>query len=212
MKEMLDVFDSKMNKIGVEEREKVHKKGLWHQTIHCWIIKKVGGKKYIVVQKRDKKKKVAPNYLDITAAGHLHAGETPVDGIREIEEELGIIVEPKNFISLGIRISASDSKTKINKEFCHVYFLENDLPLNKYKMQKEEVSGLVEIEINDGLNLFTGDVDSVKCNSIFFENDELVEKVVEVRVEDFIPRIEAYYLKVFIMAERYFEGKKALAI
>lgn len=212
MKEMLDVLDSNMNIIGVEEREEVHIKGLWHQTFHCWIIKNVGEKKYLVVQKRDKNKKVAPNYLDITAAGHLLTGETPIDGIRELEEELGIIVDQNKIISLGIRISASESGNKINKEFCHVFFLENDLPLNEYKLQEKEVSGLVEIEINDGLNLFTGVVDKIQCNALFIDNGNKIEKSIEVRIADFIPRIESYYLKILIMAERFYEGKKGLAI
>ena len=88
----------------------------------------------------------------------------------------------------------------------------NNSPLTEYELQENEVSGLVEVEIGDGLNLFTGEVEKVKCNAIFIENGKRIERVVDVSVDDFIPRIESYYLKVFIMAERFFEGKKGLAI
>ena len=119
MSEILDIFDSSMNLIGTADREEVHKKGYWHQTFQGWIIKKREGKVYVVAQKRDKRKKTAPNMLDITAAGHLHAGETPLDGVRELEEELGIRIEPEKLINLGIRIAASESKNKINANPAH---------------------------------------------------------------------------------------------
>lgn len=212
MSELLDIFDSNMNLIGTADREEVHKKGYWHKTFQGWIIRKHDDKAYVVVQKRDRHKKTAPDMLDITAAGHLLAGETPLDGVRELEEELGISIKPESLINLGIRVSATDSDKKINKEFCHVYLLEHNLPLDQYVLQENEVSGLVEIEVQDGLNLFTGAVESIQCDSIFIEEDSKISKKIDVKVRDFIPRIDSYYLKIFIMAERYYEGKIGLSI
>ena len=40
----------------------------------------------------------------------------------------------------------SEKKNNINKEFCHVCLLENNIPLNDYNLQEDEVSGLVEID------------------------------------------------------------------
>lgn len=215
MKELLDVLDSKMNVIGIEDREVIHQKGLWHQTFHCWIIKKVNETPYLIMQKRDKNKKVGPNCLDITAAGHLTAGETPVKGgMREMKEELGIIVDPNQIIPLGIRTAVSEKPNNINKEFCHVYFLENDLSLNQYNFADGEVSGLVEIKVSDGLKLFTHETDKIICNSLLIENGEKIEQQIEVKESDFLPRgiEQPYYLKILIMAERYYEGKKGITI
>lgn len=212
MSELLDIFDSNMNWIGTADRDEVHKVGYWHKTFQGWIVRKRNGKAYVVVQKRDKHKKTAPDMLDITAAGHLLAGETPLDGVRELEEELGISIQPESLINLGIRISATDNAKKINKEFCHVYLLEHDLPLDQYVLQEDEVSGLVEIEVQDGLKLFTGAVKSIRCDSVFIEEGFKVSREIDVEVKDFIPRIDPYYLKIFIMAERYFEGKMSLSI
>ena len=208
MSEILDIFDAKFNKIGVEDRDIVHEKGLWHQTFHCWIIAKRGDKTYLLVQKRSAKKKQAPNQVDITAAGHLATGETKEDGIREISEELGLQVNPATLRYLGIRISASDK----NKEFAHVYLLQCDQPLEDYTLQEEEVSGLIEIEIKDGLRLFSNEVEVVDCKSVFVENGKKTTQTYHLHVSDFIERIDPYYYKIFIMAERYFEGKKYLSI
>jgi isopentenyldiphosphate isomerase len=164
-----------------------------------------------LVQKRDKNKKTAPDKLDITAAGHLIAGESPTDGVREVEEELGIKINPNDLINLGIRVAVSESENKINKEFAHVFLMEHNLPIDQYQINKE-VSGLVEIEVQDGLRLFSGATNRIFCNSVWLENGKKVSKIIEVRQEDFIYRIDQYYLKVFIMTERFYEGKSILAI
>ena len=90
MNEILDIYDAKMNHIGTASREEAHKFGYWHQTFHCWIVRREKGKNYVLFQIRDKEKQDAPNKLDITAAGHLKSGETKEDGLRELSEELGI--------------------------------------------------------------------------------------------------------------------------
>ena len=68
-------------------REEIHRLGYWHETFHCWFVKKVHNEWMIYFQLRSKEKADYPLLLDITAAGHLLAGETINDGIREIDEE-----------------------------------------------------------------------------------------------------------------------------
>ena len=125
--EMLDIFNDKFEKIGVERRDIVHKEGFWHQTFHCWILTRHDDKQFVLVQKRAAMKKTAPNKLDISAAGHLLSGESKEDGVREVQEELGIESEFSKMIDLGIRISSSGTPgVKCNREYCHVVFLENN--------------------------------------------------------------------------------------
>lgn len=206
MGEMLDIFDAKMNHIGVAEREAVHKLGYWHQTFHCWIIRRENAKNYVLFQIRDKAKKEDPNKLDITAAGHLKAGETKEDGLRELEEELGVKVNINQLHYLGIRIAAAE------KEFAQVYMLHDDTPMERYLLQEGEVAGLVQIEVRDGLKLCSHEAHSVPC-TVFRPNKDgfcIEKKVVE--FEQFIPRIDSYYYKIFIMADRYFDGNTYLSI
>ncbi|MFE4712635.1 NUDIX domain-containing protein [Paenibacillus sp. NPDC056722] len=101
--EILKIFDDNRNTIGVSTREEVHRLGLWHETFHCWFISREGNKDYIYLQLRSDQKKDYPNLLDITAAGHLLAHETVLDGIREVHEEIGIEVTIDELESLGVR-------------------------------------------------------------------------------------------------------------
>lgn len=88
--ELLKVFDSEGTLKGTASRAEVHKRGLWHETFHCWFLSKEDGRIFIHFQLRGPDKKNFANMLDITAAGHLSSDESVKDGVREIKEELGI--------------------------------------------------------------------------------------------------------------------------
>lgn len=212
MSEMLDYFDSKMNFLGQEDRKIVHQKGLWHQTFHCWIIREDNNEQYVVVQIRDAKKETAPNKIDITAAGHLKHGETKEDGFRELHEELGIDALEKNAVYLGIRVTASESSNRINKEFGHVYLLKDNRPLSDYKLQEEEVSGVLQIKVKDGLALFSDEKSLIHATGYRIIDGKNVMFETNVSKNDFIYRIDNYYYKIFIMAERVFNNNSYVAI
>lgn len=212
MSELIDVFNCFAEKIGVEDRKKVHQTGQWHQTFHCWLTKKVDGKIYVLFQQRSAIKDDSPNTLDITAAGHLLSGETKEDGIRELNEELGIEIDYDKLKYLGIHYEIIDVPGFKNSEFQHVYLLEDNRELKDYKLQEEEVAGLIEVEFNDGVDLFLNKKKEIYCKSAFIENNKIIEKIITVKKEYFIPRLDNYYIKVFIAAERYFEGKDLLSI
>ena len=61
------------------------------------------GGSYLLLQRRAATKDTWPGYLDVTAAGHLASGEETVDGLREVEEELGLRIEPERLVPLGTR-------------------------------------------------------------------------------------------------------------
>ena len=104
MSELLDIFNDKFELIGQATRDDVHREGYWHQTFHCWIITHHDNNNYVLVQKRAAQKRTEPNKLDISAAGHLLAGETKENGIREVQEELGITASFSKMTDLGVRI------------------------------------------------------------------------------------------------------------
>lgn len=212
--ELLDIFDENMTHLGVRSREEVHSLGLWHHTFHCWIVRQEGAVRYVLFQRRGPEKLLFPNMLDITAAGHLQAGEKPEDGLRELNEELGMSCVVSDLIPLGIRIDVSNTNNvTINHEFCHTYLVVSHRPLDAYKLQADEVSGLVQIELNDGLQLFNGDAQAVRASG--FQVDEEGKRYpIDIRVtrDDFIPRPDRAYLKVFIMANRYLDGIPYLAV
>ncbi|MGB2992011.1 MAG: NUDIX hydrolase, partial [Paenisporosarcina sp.] len=91
MQEVLSIFDENHQKIGEQSRDVIHTEGHWHETFHCWIVQMKLDVPYLYFQQRSKVKKDFPNLYDITAAGHLLAHEMVHDGLREVEEELGLL-------------------------------------------------------------------------------------------------------------------------
>jgi isopentenyldiphosphate isomerase len=213
MAEIIDIFDGNHCLIGQFERVEAHKQGLWHQTFHCWIVGQRDQHRFVVLQLRSSTKKNYPNMLDITAAGHLEAGESPTDGVREIEEELGVKVSPERLVSLGIKHDVMDEPNGVrNREFSHVYLLRDDRELDDFRLDPEEVTGLVEVPIADGLSLFSGEKDSITCKAIRLEGGQVSNFVRDVTREDLIPRVDQYYLKIFMLADLYLTGYSYLSI
>jgi isopentenyldiphosphate isomerase len=211
--EIIEVFDENLKKIGTARRDEAHKSGAWHRTFHCWVISGINGGK-VLFQKRGRHKKLFPNYLDITAAGHYIAGEHPQDGVREILEELGIKVKFSELIPLGIKFDVAKVGEITNREFCDVFLLRRDMRPKDYVLNPEEVEGLVEMDLMDGLEMFMGNIKEVSVKGI--EWDAEVKKwndvSLSIGINSIIPRIDPYYLKVFIMARSFLQGEKYLSI
>lgn len=88
--ELLDIYDEQDQHIGVCPRSEVHRVGHWHHTFHCWLVRDTEAGRMLVFQQRQHNKDTFPDLYDITAAGHLLAGETVEQAVRELEEELGV--------------------------------------------------------------------------------------------------------------------------
>jgi len=199
--EMLDVFNEKMVRIGTDSRENVHAKGLWHQTFHCWILNpsaSEGGS--LLFQLRHPDKDTYPGLLDISCAGHLQAGETAEDGVRELEEELGITVAFEELAFCGMNTEeVTLSETMIDREFNHVYIYKSHRDLEAYSFQKEEISGLFFVNINDYKAILSGAKESVRVEGILMDEDaqRVRPDSREIRRDDFTPNSDTYYQILF---------------
>lgn len=211
--EYIDINNEKMEIIGRCSREEAHQKGLWHQTFHCWIVCRKAEKQYLIFQRRNSRTNVYPNFFDISASGHLISGEKPENGVRELEEELGFSVEYKALIPLGIRCSVSKIGTITEKEFCHTFMYEHNTPLMDYKLKYSEIGGLIRMEIAGGLKLFAHEIDQLEVDGCRVCKDgKLTPLSLTVTRNDFVPCHDPCYLKMLIMAERYFNNSKYLAV
>lgn len=214
MTELIDIYDANLNLLGSELSSIVHQEGLWHITFHLWLVSANDGGK-ILYQLRAKNLDNYPDILDASAAGHLQAGETIPDGVREAVEELGVSIESTKLHSLGFRVEVSDEGHNYkNREYQAVHMALTELSLDDFNPDTKEVSGLYWIPIKEGIDLFTGKSDSVDCEGIYF--DESTESWIKQRCnlsrKHFLPRIQQYYLTTHIMAERLLNGDTALAI
>ncbi|WP_226038350.1 NUDIX hydrolase [Aquibacillus saliphilus] len=208
--EFLDVYDETGNYTGVASRKEVHKEGLWHQTFHCWIVSQEAEKKYLLFQIRQKDKDLFPNLLDISAAGHLLAGESVVDGCRELEEEMGIVVDYNELNFVGIINEKLEGDNFSDFEFCNVFLYKTKLEVNEFNIQEEELAGLVKIELTDIFNLFLGNLDEVAVDGFKQEAGERTTIYNKVTRDDFVPHQLDYYLTVFRCADKIKDKTSAL--
>ena len=100
--EYIDIFDENNNPTGqIKEKGKAHEEGDFHRTAHVWII---NDKNELLLQKRSEQKDSFPGCYDISSAGHIPAGDNyGQSAVRELKEELGIVVRESELIDCGNR-------------------------------------------------------------------------------------------------------------
>ena len=147
--EFIDVLDENGNYTGkVEERKIIHDNGLWHIHVGVWLMNKKGE---LLFQQRAKEKKVNAGKWTRTG-GHVDSGETPLEAIqRETNEEIGVKIPMEKFKLLNIEkeeVYLAEHKTT-NRQFIYSYFAPVDYKIEDYTIQKEEVSNLKYITIEE---------------------------------------------------------------
>ena len=184
--EQLKVFDENYTYLRDESRDNVHLKGLWHETFHCWLL----DEKFVYIQKRSVVKKDFPGLYDITAAGHILSTETAADGIREVEEELGIDVDLSKLHSKGNVQDSIELSNFIDREFANVFLYESTFAASEFSLQQEEVESVHVVERKALIDLFVNEVMTVKCVNIFDGT------LTEIGLIDFVPHERSYFEKV----------------
>lgn len=159
MIELLKVFDEDYKYVCDETREIIHKKGLWHETFHCWLV----DENHVFIQKRSATKKDFPSLYDITAAGHLLAEEEVMDGVREVEEELGMQVDLSKLRRMGAVQDVIRLPGFIDKEFANVFFYQSIFAMEDFTLQQEEVESIHAVSIGDLQALLKGEVENIIC-------------------------------------------------
>ena len=188
MAELIDVYTKEDEYIGVADRNVAHRFGLWHKTVHCWIIK---DGKSLVFQKRSEKLAVDPGKLFSTASGHVKAGETIAAAFsREIYEETGI--EVKDPVEIFHKPYLYDTVLKSGRPHhdyitWYLFAAISDRPLSEYKPQDEELDGFVELDIRALYSLAAGETETMKANALVRAPDgRFALAEIEVRESDFL--------------------------
>ena len=131
--EFLEVYSPEGTKTGQKKsKSEIHRKGLFHSTVHVWIFTEEGN---ILIQKRSKKKELNPGVWDVSVAGHIKFNENiKLAAKRETLEETGININTKDLLKIGVYRSINIHPTAIDKEFFHTYILKIDKNSNKIKL------------------------------------------------------------------------------
>ncbi|MCI8760802.1 MAG: NUDIX domain-containing protein [Clostridia bacterium] len=143
--EVLDVLDEEGKETGkIEDKDIIHEKGLWHKEAEAWLVNEKGE---ILIQKRAPTKKQRPNKWTITE-GHVKSGENEEKAVlREIKEEIGIDCK-KEDLELII-VAKHSSIHRDNNTFRYTYYCKTDKKIEEFTMQKEEVSELKYITLQE---------------------------------------------------------------
>lgn len=209
--EVLDVMTG--NSLGsLRDKREAHASGVLHGAFHLWLVAKVDGVDGIYAQMRSPTKSVAPGCLDASAGGHYHPGESSLDGLRELDEELGVTLDPRELFFLGKRYSFFVNDSVNNAEIIDVFIAQVSLPLEAFKLRAQEVVGLYFIPLSDIVRMFRCG-DSVSCSGIAVDpRDESVSSTIIANKDSFAPSIDQYAYKVAVLAARYLNGETDLVI
>ena len=144
--ELIDICDENNNLLGIRKmKSEAHRDGLWHRAAHIWIYNSKGE---ILLQLRAKNKELYPGVWDTAAAGHVGAGEEPVDAaLREVKEEIGLSVIKGNLEFFKIFKRMYVFRHLNNKEFYYVYLFKYDGDIRNLLLQEEEVERIEFVPI-----------------------------------------------------------------
>ena len=150
--EFLEVYSPEGTKTGQKKsKSEIHRKGLFHSTVHVWIFTEEGN---ILIQKRSKKKELNPGVWDVSVAGHIKFNENIKEAAkRETLEETGININTKDLLKIGVYRSINIHPTAIDKEFFHTYILKIDKNSINLGFKNNEVDDLKFISIEEMENL-----------------------------------------------------------
>ena len=207
MDELLDILDKSGRPTGkTVAKSEAHRLGLWHRCFHCWICGSDPEGFYLLLQRRAATKDTWPDYLDITAAGHLSAGEETLDGLREVEEELGLRVNPDRLVPLGTRKIEQQIPGGCDREFHEVFLLADGTPPERLRLQKEEVAAVYRLALDDVEALYeTGTAPA-------HEYTQGKISTTRIRLEEFVPKDEGYLGQVAQAARRLLSGDRPVPI
>ena len=138
--ELIDVLTPDGTPTGVRKpKSAVHRDGDWHRAAHVWIIAPDGR---LLLQRRSLRKENYPGLWDVSAAGHLSAGETAAAcAVRETFEELGLRISAEELQHLGtLRESCVlNGGAYIDNEIHEIFVVRRDVDLASLVFQDGEV-------------------------------------------------------------------------
>lgn len=150
MTELIDVLNPDGTPAGMRKaKHLVHRDGDWHRSVHVWIVVPDGR---LLLQKRSIRKESHPGLWDVSAAGHISAGETALaTAIRETEEELGLRLAAEELRHLGtIRETWSlNGGTFLENEYLEIYLVRREVDVRALVLQPGEVDDAALVALAD---------------------------------------------------------------
>ena len=181
--EYLDYYDEDGNYLGYKSRDEVHKEGLWHNTVHCWLYEKDGS---IYFQIRSDSHK-----FYTTASGHVLKGETIKEAFRrEIKEEIGLDIDSSDATLVSINVWKMDKlKNDVlikDRAKANIYIDLFEGNINSFNFDPKEVLGVVKVKAAEALNLFRSGSGKIKAEIITTKDNKNIKENKMVSIDDFL--------------------------
>lgn len=146
--EIFDIVDENGKPTGeTVSRSSAHDEGIRHRTAHIWVVRKTETGWDVLLQKRSQDKDSFPGCYDTSSAGHIQAGDEPLESaLRELSEELGIKAEPTDLSFAGTFNIAYEKEFRgkmfKDNEVSYVYVYDKPVDAANLTLQKEEVEAV----------------------------------------------------------------------
>ena len=147
--ELIDVLTPDGAPTGVRKtKSEVHRDGDWHRAAHVWIVTP---ERRVILQRRSLLKLNYPGLWDVSAAGHVSAGESAIEAaVRETQEEIGLTITPGELghVMTTREHAVLNAGTYIDNEIHDVFVVRQAVDLTSLRLDPAEVDGgrLVAIE------------------------------------------------------------------
>jgi isopentenyldiphosphate isomerase len=211
--EPFDVISADGKPTGrVKPRAEVHRDGDWHRAIHVWVAGiDDRGVPFLTLQRRSPDKDTWPGRFDATVGGHYRAGDTVAETLREIEEEIGIVAELQDLRPLGVRVCANEAQPGIvDREIQDVFLLRDDRPLEAFRPNPGELAALVRFPLETLVPFLAGE--SSEIGGEMLAPAATRATPITTRIDDFIPTVDRYFLRVAIAAQLVLRGERYVAV
>lgn len=141
--EFIDLLDINGNKTGViKNRKDASMNNDIYKVVYLWIVN--DGK--CLIQQRSFSKKNNPGLWDCAVAGHVLSGESSIEAIiREAKEELNIKFDEKKLELIFSNVGYEKNRF----QFHDVYLLNDNIDINKIKIQKDEVECCKYVDLDE---------------------------------------------------------------
>lgn len=191
MKELLTIYDENLKEIGSMSRDEIHKRGLKHKVVHCWIIEKEVNDVFIYFQQRSYSKSDFPGMYDIAYAGHIDAGEEAENAmLRELKEEVGLKINKGDLKYIGRKFETFQKDCFKDDEICEMYLLE--VNNSNIFILGEEVEDVVKVSLNEYRKWINGEIELLNSQSIIHEKNTKIQN------ENICPHIKEYNEQLFM--------------
>lgn len=204
--ELLDLCDERGRPLGrAKRRDVVHRDGIWHRAFHCWVVVPQDGEPKLLLQRRSLQKETWPGLWDVSVGGHYRAGEGIEGGLREILEELGLVVRAEDLLHAGWRREeVFYPNGLIEREIQDVFFLWREVRLPELRPGRAEVSAVAMVPVSALRRLGSGDPEPVRARGLQVDSRGRVKGTAHTLYpRDLVPRAGDYYGKAARFAIRH---------